>query len=33
MYDSGILRDASPTVLAQVRKDFWNYLGKEPPNG
>jgi hypothetical protein len=33
MYDSGILRDASPTVLAQMRKDFWNYLGKEPPNG
>lgn len=33
MYDSGILRDASPTVLAQVRKDFWSYLGKEPPNG
>jgi hypothetical protein len=33
MYDSGILRDASPTVLAQVRKDFWSYLGKGPPNG
>lgn len=33
VHDSGILKDASPTIVAQVRSEFWRYLGKEPPHG
>lgn len=33
VYDSGILKDASPETLAQVRQQFWAFLGKEPPRG
>jgi len=33
VHDSGILNNVPDSVLAQVRKEFWNYLGKEPPHG
>lgn len=33
VHDSGILNNAPDSVLAQVRREFWSYLGKEPPHG
>jgi hypothetical protein len=32
-HDSGILVAASPVQIAQVREEFWRFLGKEPPRG